>query len=374
MILFLLFFSIIAGVLTGIPLPLPGVTIYLSDIAVFCCVMSCIFHYKRIVVLVKSDQISHVMGIFLVVLCFSLLITPISLSLVERLISCMYLMRYAMYFSIYLYIRLQKDQRTIQIYLLGSLAIVALIGWIQYFLYPDLRNLYYLGWDPHDRRIFSTYFDPNYLGLLFVFGLILTYYSKLKNNYKIVLEVLLFITLAFTYSRSSYLACIVAVIAISLIAKKYAPVMAVAVFLPLALLLLPHPQGESANLLRLFTIEGRLNNLNQATQLIASHPIFGIGFNTLRYAKHEAGISPSDWETNHAAAGFDNSFLFITATAGLVGLIVFGWVLWILSQEMVAEGKIMLLVTIIHSFIVNSLFFPWVLVCLWIVAGIRKNN
>src|SRR3972149_11539087 len=104
---------------------------------------------------------------------------------------------------------------------------VGIFGIFQYFLYPDLRNLYYLGWDPHYYRVFSTFFDPTFTGMILVLTLIpLVIYLMEKKytsvasllclidgNYKdmftkwwlIIAGATVYTALALTYSRASYL-------------------------------------------------------------------------------------------------------------------------------------------------------------------------
>ena len=50
------------------------------------------------------------------------------------------------------------------------------------FVYPDLRNLWYLGWDPHYYRVFATLLDPNYVGILLVLTIFVWIYIWVNNK------------------------------------------------------------------------------------------------------------------------------------------------------------------------------------------------
>lgn len=93
------------------------------------------------------------------------------------------------------------------------------------------------------------------------------------------------------------------------------------------------------------------------------NPLFGTGFNLYRYANTGA-VGDS-----HAGAGSDSSLLFVFATTGIAGLLIYLW-LWgkILKlgwQRRNTQAGLILLASstslLIHSLFSNSLFYPWVL-------------
>ncbi len=100
---------------------------------------------------------------------------------------------------------------------------LGLIGLIQFFMYPDLRNLMYLGWDPHYYRLFSTLLDPNYMGLLLVFTLLMGFgiFTKKHSVWIIAGQLVTFVALLLTYSRSSFLALGAAIVVWTLIRKNW---------------------------------------------------------------------------------------------------------------------------------------------------------
>ncbi|MBI4991232.1 hypothetical protein HZB96_04020 [Candidatus Gottesmanbacteria bacterium] len=170
---YLTLFSIILGPVAALPLGILQVNIYFTDIVVGLISLIWIIRLKGTIKLIRSDKIASYFCIFVAVAIISLIFSPINLNINEKLISSLYIIRLFSYFFVYLTVRYLTDSSTIggvhsdtpEVFLrLLTFAgvILAVIGWLGYFLYPDLRNLYYLGWDPHYKRIFSSFFDPNY--------------------------------------------------------------------------------------------------------------------------------------------------------------------------------------------------------------------
>jgi len=80
---------------------------------------------------------------------------------------------------------------------------------------------------------------------------------------------------------------------------------------------------ENMNLFRRTSSLARLNNYSTAIKIITGHPLLGVGFNSYRYVK-EMYIKPGLGNIpSHADAGLDNSFLFILATTGIIGLLAY---------------------------------------------------
>jgi len=159
--------------------------------------------------------------------------------------SILYLVRLISYSFIAVYIQnffkkqiiTSKRQAPLISYLLILSCASAALGWLQYIFWPNLTALKYLGWDDHLLRMVGTFLDPTYLGLILVLGIILAE----KLNIKKIIYFLL-ISLAFTYSRSSYLIASLFLI----YKKKFLPLI---IFI-LIILLLPKNIGEGTNLAR----------------------------------------------------------------------------------------------------------------------------
>jgi O-antigen ligase len=239
---------------------------------------------------------------------------------------------------------------------------------MQFFLYPDLRNLMYLGWDPHYYRLFSTLLDPNFMGIVFVLTLLLGFGLWKKKHKKFLLtagQVIAFVSLLLTYSRSSYVAFAVAVLCLAVLTKKWKIVAAAVAFTGLVFIL-PRIPGSTLSLLRSDSSLARVGNWQESLKLIAKAPVFGFGFDTLRYIQPASGVFVSK-----AAAGLDSSVLFILATTGIAGFAAYS----ILFIAMIRTGRhtafyiASVSALLVHSLFVNSMFYPWVMIWMWILAG-----
>ncbi|MBI4991233.1 O-antigen ligase family protein [Candidatus Gottesmanbacteria bacterium] len=211
--------------------------------------------------------------------------------------------------------------------------------------------------------------------------MLFTWQESLRNTFRgaagwtpgrWILAIFIFISLMFTYSRSSYMALMGALITYSLFKKKYILIAGALIILILSAILLPRPSGEGVKLERVFSIEQRIENWKQGAQIFADHPLLGVGFNSVRFAKKQYGFGKEDILVSHSGAGFDNSFLFVAVSTGIIGLIFY---ILLLKQVFVSGNlliKTSLVAAIIHSLFLNSLFFPWVMLWLWIIIGTIK--
>ena len=120
--------------------------------------------------------------------------------------------------------------------------------------------------------------------------------------------------LLLTYSRSSYLALFAAIVAIAIFKKQFKLILVIVVFL-LSLFLLPRPGGEGVKLERLVSAKQRLSNYQLGLEFWRQNPVFGLGFNTLKYYR--------DNPASHSASGLDSSLIFVLATTGMVGMLAY---------------------------------------------------
>ena len=142
----------------------------------------------------------------------------------------------------------------------------------------------------------------------------------------------------------------------------------------MTILLLPRPGGEGVRLERTTSSLARLENWKKGLEIIKDQPLFGVGFNTLRYAQKDYGFLTSNWRKTHAGAGLDSSLLFVWATTGLTGLIVFLYFLKGVFKTKSLVIKASLLALIAHSFFNNTLFYPWVIIWFWLILGLEKSE
>lgn len=248
--------------------------------------------------------------------------------------------------------------------------LVVLFGFVQYFFLPDLGVLAQYGWDPHVWRLAGTFLDTGFVGILIVFFLLLNF-SKIwpsqdtgsgKSDWtNIALVGFGVVALALTYSRASYLAYFAGILAIYIVRRNIKWFLCAFFALLILLPLLPNSRGEGVNLSRTSTVVYRVNNYKRAVDIIKENPAFGVGYNLYRYTQEETD--------SHGASGVDSSLLFILATTGVAGFMIFVQLVYkIFRFSYIQRSKVLglalfssLIALGVHSFFDNSLFYPWVL-------------
>lgn len=229
-------------------------------------------------------------------------------SLQENLVSFLYQIRLIFYFIFFFYIKDHIPKKVIEFFII----ITAVISLGQYFLYADLRNLIYAGWDPHLYRMFGTYLDTyvavSIYGLIFFY---LLFKKKLLVNKILLVCYLVFIIM--TFSRLGYLAFLITLFFVYVKnLKKFLLITGIAL---LVLISLPKPQGEGVNLTRFFSISSRLIDYQKAVKVWQKSPFVGIGYNRIRYIKKDL--------ISHSGASFHSSFMIVLATTGIIGFFLF---------------------------------------------------
>jgi len=351
--------SLLLGQIGGMSL-FQGVVIYVHDVILAILV---VLYVKK----VGRSKLIIPIAAFIGAGILSLLVNLWRFPLPEIGLGSLYLVRWVLYGALYVLV-LQKYVAP-KLWLKGLYAVgvgFGILGLIQFFMYPDLRNLMYLGWDPHYYRVFSTLLDPNFLGIILVFTLLLGFGLSIKCRMWIILgQLIAFVALLLTYSRSSFLALGTAVVVWAIIRKNWKFIGALFAFMAL-ILILPKIPGDTLKLTRPDSTLARVGNWQESLTLIAKAPVFGYGFNTLRYLSPAAGDIVSK-----AAAGLDSSILFILATTGIVGLIAYGYL--IVSILRISRASMVCLSSFaalgVHSLFVNSAFYPWVMIWIWILSG-----
>jgi O-antigen ligase len=349
-------------------------------------VVYCIKNRKSI----KWPPLTKPIVIFLGVGLWSLIFNMVRYPILEVAIGSLYLLRWtaytSIYFAAYLITKNKPSWSNRLLTYLGLAGIAAaLFGIVQYALYPNLRNLMYLGWDPHEYRIFGTYFDSGFTGLVYVVTILLLISQSKKIQVKnwryywyragILIS---YVALALTYSRSAYTALIAAGASYSFMNKSIKPLLiSLIVIIPLFFFLpKPAPTAEGADLTRTTSAYARVSNYEQSLAIIKDHFVFGIGFNMLRYENRNRQFVPDyEWEEHNAAAGLDNSFLFIFAATGIVGLAVYLYLLFTMAVNTQTLLSITTLTAIVvHSLFNNSLFYPWILIWMFVLFGITHAS
>lgn len=325
---------------------------------------------------------------FIVFGVISLLLHMGNFSLYQFLVALLYAIRFLFYtIGILISVTLldTKFKKIIPYFLFGTSIVLSLFGLLQYFYYPALRNLYYAGWDEHLYRLFSTFLDPNFIGLFFVCGLLLGIHLFVQEKTlprKIFLSsgiTLTMLTLFLTYSRGAYIAALVGV-SVTLWRMGYRKlIFAVTGLIVVGVigLELLSPRSEGTKLLRTASVDARLDSVRQAGIIIVHDPFMGVGFDAYRYAQQKEGFLTKNIVTTHSGAGTDNSFLFVFATTGIAGLLAYFMMTYnVLKLSFVSKTPIghalfaTYLALIVGSFFVNALFYPFLLVWAWVLLGL----
>src|SRR3990167_11370300 len=165
--------SIIPGQLVRIPLFGQEGFFTLSDIFVSILAVAFLIHFffKKVAIVMPKK-------ITLPVLVFSLFATSSTVfalnqfSPKEIFISSLFLLRFSLYFSVMIItlnvVKREKMEKWVSIFLSAGI-ILAFLGFLQLLFVPNLLFLAPYGWDPHKMRIVSSFLDPNFVGIVFVF-------------------------------------------------------------------------------------------------------------------------------------------------------------------------------------------------------------
>jgi O-antigen ligase len=331
---------------------------------------------------------------FFLIAGFSLLLNVDHFTLSQLAEGSLYLARFIMYSGVFFYFKEQeKDEERGEVQLLTLIGgLLILFGFIQYFYYNNLRNLYYLGWDDHMYRIFSVFLDPNFTGILFaLFAIFLMGRLFVERNSKnktlfwglSLLFGLCLVATVMTFSRSALISLGVgSIVFLSLIGQKKHLFSFFGVMFGMLLLTTPFFYIENVNLFRAASTEARVQSAEIALVIIKDHFLTGVGFNTYRYVQIKYGFRQGiGAQVSHADSGTDNSYLFVLATTGIAGiviylgllrsLILFAWKTYMEKKSIYSVIFISSLTAVmVDSLFINSLFYPFVIVWIWLLVGL----
>lgn len=379
--------ALISGQLIRIPFGING-GITLLDISVIC--LNIFGLLKSRFSLKKPPLFLKIFFLFLAVCLISLFFTPLHLGSLEYLSSLSYTIRlgfYALFFWLVIsnaFDPLQKKINRILIYCGLGLAI---LGLLQFIFLPDLGFLSQDGWDPHFFRTVSTFFDPNFAGGFFVLTLLsishpISYFGGGKTiTPKILLLVftITYLALLTTFSRSSYLMFLVSGLMLSFLKKSKKLLTTTSIlFLILLLSFQIYTQlvAKPRNINREESASFRLNTWQQGITLFQKSPIFGVGYNSYRYAIAEYKLADNQFIQSHGASSNDSSILTILATTGIIGFSVYLLFLLTLIKSALKNNLILVAAIVgllIHSIFANSLFYPFILFWLFLKAADTKS-
>ena len=338
---------------------------------------------KRKIYLARN--VSYFFIIFVSCALLSLTLALNSFTISEVASGALFLLRFIFYFAIAIVTLNIVQKKEIERWLKVILALGAtfsIFGLLQLLVLPDLRFLSNFGWDPHLNRLVSSLIDPNFTGgLIVLFTVVsLSLYVFKKNTFYLILSLLFIIPLILTFSRSSYLALMTAIVAIGIIKS---PRLLLALLVVFLFLITAVPKSRE-RVISAFTLDetarSRIESWHLAYSFFSDNYLFGVGFNTFRFAQIKSGsFSVDNPEGGHSGSGADSSILLVAATTGIIGLLSFSLFLAaIFKGALTGVGKNYLKLIsfasitslIVHSQFVNSLFFPQIMVVFWFLLGL----
>lgn len=318
------------------------------------------------------------------VMVFSWILAITMFGLADSITGFMYLLRFISYSAVFLVLtNYFKDNTKAKVHILKSLIIVgvavSIIGWVQYFLLPYFGAFTVWGWDDHLYRLIGTFLDPGYTGIILVFSLLIALLMYIRDGKRMYLAIVLLflISTLFTYSRGTYVGLITSLTLLTLFIGKFRYFLIIFLSIFLLVLMLPRPGGAGTELERTFSIETRIRNYSETVTIFKSSPVFGIGFNNMCIARNKL-LNDTD-TLSHSCSGSDSSLLLVLATTGVVGLtIFFEFLIKLISGTKKNYYGLIFLVSLTalftHSIFSNSMFYPWVLGWMAILAAMSQSK
>ncbi|OGY25110.1 MAG: hypothetical protein A2Y57_00580 [Candidatus Woykebacteria bacterium RBG_13_40_7b] len=390
-LLIILIISVSFGQLSRIEL-FDGATLYLTDIILFFLILTSLFYFLVIRKRFLLPSLTLPILLFIIWDIISLLVNSGDLTKSQFFVSSLYLFRWIEYAFLYFiaFWLVKEDQRFSRVifsfFILISL-LLSVLGFFQLYFFPDFSFMVQYGWDPHQFRLLSTFFDPNFIGGFFVLSIALIL-GELFKKHKAAEDPFLFlsllsigIALVLTFSRSAYLALTVVVAFFTFFRSK--KIFLVAMILGLGLAAgIPRIQQRITGAVQLDpSARARLVSWENTLEIARDNLLFGVGYNSFRYAQDRYEFVALE-ASGHSSAGSDSSLLLILATTGIPGLLIYFWILskifWDSVKKFMEDNLIGLVVAaslialLAHSQFVNSLLYPWVLIWFWILVGISE--
>ncbi len=349
---------------------------FLDVFAVSSCIIFFIRHVRHHKT-IRHGRLFRSVGLFVLVAAAELLLRMTVMRASVNIPDMLYLMRWIAYAGIYAFVLSDRTQIPWKLILYWSGVTLAVMGLVQLAIYPDLRNLTYLGWDPHFRRVFATLFDPNFAGVVYVLTFLvgLSLGSKKRNRIFLVGgQMTVFAALLLTYSRSSFAAFIFGMIVWSILRRSYAFLSGVVVVF-VAFIFLLNGVAEGQNLFRSVSTQARLGSAAVGWNRFVQSPVVGTGF-TIAHPDSAYSLPPN------RAGNVDTSLLFVLASTGLLGFAAYA-VLWkgmgalgFASLKRTSDPVLLssLAAILVHSMFINSLFYPWVMAWMWILLALTEKE
>ncbi len=315
-----IFISLLAGQFARIELINALANVYVHEFLLLIFIAISIVRFGFLPI--RNSFKSKSMLIFLSLLLVSFLMSIREFTVFQNTIAALYSARIVLYtlFAIYLFV-LVKSKRDIRILLFKLIytfsVLLIIMTTIQFIFFPNFWGLYAFGWDPHLYRASAVYLDVFIAAGLY--GL-LAFFWFVKKQW--ILSFLFTTALVLSFSRSGYIAFIVSVFYFFVSQKKWKELLISLSLFALFVVLVPKPFGEGGNLLRTSSIESRILDYKLGVELWKKKPLFGFGYNRIRFAKEQLNLASAD-DRSHSLSSFHSSFLIILVTTGIVGFISF---------------------------------------------------
>jgi O-antigen ligase len=120
----------------------------------------------------------------------------------------------------------------------------------------------------------------------------------------------------------------------------------------------------------------RVEASKDAIALVSESPIIGVGFNAYRYALVEYDLRDEVVQTSNADAGTDNSYLFVLATTGIIGLLIF-LDFWFNILKRVYFAPVVFASVVgllVNTLFINSIFFSPIMAWIFLLVGVTLNK
>jgi O-antigen ligase len=259
--------------------------------------------------------------------------------------------------------------------------IISIVGFVQLLIFPNLAPLEIYGYDPHNNRLVSSFLDPNFSGTFLNVCFLLSVYNLLQFKKKIwiINTVIIFLAIFLTFSRSAYLMFLVEILGIGFL-KSRKILLGTLLVLSFGFLLIPQFQSRIVGGWQIDrSSQERFASWNNGLVIFQKNPVFGVGFNNLKTSIEKNNLLRSFQSSKvHSVAGVDSSLIFVLATTGVIGLIVYliwwGYLIMMLGKDRAEKFLsrtliILILGLVVNSQFVNSLFYPEIMLVYFSILG-----
>lgn len=261
---------------------------------------------------------------------------------------------------------------------------LAIMGFLQLLILPDLESLSLLGYDPHKNRLVSSFLDPNFVGAFLTLPLLISVIKYLSNKNKawLLTSTILGAAIILTFSRSAYLTVFIELLIIGM--AKYKKLLIILILIPLILYFsVPRFAERIRGGFQLdVTASERIESWQKGFFIFSQNPILGVGFNNLRQAFADTNlVKVFSSDGGNAGSGVDSSLLLVLATTGVIGFFIYisWWILvlkkfWaVTTKNKLTQEKLLgfSLITglLINSQFINSLFYPPIMLSFYLIIG-----